>query len=109
MKSQFYLYRRKGGAYYCQDRESGKQASLGTKDRAEANLLVNARNESHRQPMLNLQMARTYLAATDADVAKRTWRVALEELTKCKKGATRERWERVLKDQAFNLICDLPI
>lgn len=35
MKQQFRLYRRrKGGTFYLQDGLTGKQASLGTKDRA---------------------------------------------------------------------------
>jgi len=36
MKHRFRLYRRKGGVYYIQDSQSGKQASLGTRDRREA-------------------------------------------------------------------------
>lgn len=54
MKNRFWLYRRKkGGTFYAHDSEIGKQESLGTKDRAEATTLLNARNESFRQPQLN--------------------------------------------------------
>ena len=67
MKNRYRLYRRpKGGVFYMHDSQAGKQESMGTRDRAEANLLLNARNESVRQPQLNLQIARTYLAGTDA-------------------------------------------
>ena len=37
------------------------------------------------------------------------WAVPLEELAKTKTGVTHERWLRVLKDEAFNLIRELPI
>ena len=54
MKRRFILYRRKlGGIFYVEDTETRKQESLGTKNRAEATLLLNARNESVRQPQLN--------------------------------------------------------
>src|ERR1035437_9617521 len=58
MKRRFILYRRKlGGTFYVEDTETRKQESLGTKDHAEAMSLLNARNESVRQPQLNLHIA----------------------------------------------------
>jgi hypothetical protein len=33
----------------------------------------------------------------------------LDELVRTKRGATQERWQRALKDKAFNLIRNLPI
>ena len=47
--------------------------SLRTKDEGEALTLLHSKNEAHRQPVLNLHIARTYLAATDPEMAKRTW------------------------------------
>ncbi|HEV2435672.1 MAG TPA: hypothetical protein VG077_06705, partial [Verrucomicrobiae bacterium] len=77
MKRRFILYRRKlGGMFYIEDTETRKQESLGTKDRAEAMSLLQARNESVRQPQLNLQIAKAYLAGTDSGVSKRTWQDA---------------------------------
>ena len=62
MKHRFILYRRKlGGMFYIEDTQTRKQESLGTKDRAEAVSLLNARNEAVRQPHLNLQLAKAYL------------------------------------------------
>jgi hypothetical protein len=53
MKNRYRLYRRRmGGVFYVHDSETGKQESLGTRDRAEATTLLNARNESVRQPQL---------------------------------------------------------
>src|SRR5919109_1243458 len=36
MKQRFRLYRRKGGIFYLHDSHSGKQTSLGTRERSEA-------------------------------------------------------------------------
>ena len=58
-------------AFYYEDTTTGKQLSLRTKDEAEARTLLNAKNESFRQPVLNRQIARTYLAATDSAMATR--------------------------------------
>jgi len=57
MKSRYILFRR-SGVYYAEDTVTRKQYSLRTKDEAEAMVLLNARNESFRQPVLNLQIAR---------------------------------------------------
>jgi len=70
MKRRYILYRRKrGGMFYIEDTETRKQESTGTRNRAEATSLLNARNESIRQPHLNLQIAKAYLAGTDSGVA----------------------------------------
>lgn len=105
MKNQFRLYRRsKGGVFYAHNSKTGKQISLGTKDRAEATTLLNARNESFRQPQLNLQIAKAYLAGTDSGVATRTWQDAMNAIIETKTGSTRDRWVRAAKDKAFDLI-----
>ena len=109
MKQQFRLYRRNGGIYYIHDDKTGKQESLHTRERAEASALFAAKTQSHRQAHLNLRLARTYLAATDPMVSKRTWQVPMEELAKTKRGSTLDRWQRAIKDKAFDLIRDLPI
>ncbi|HTE88245.1 MAG TPA: hypothetical protein VK639_04765, partial [Terriglobales bacterium] len=109
MKQRFRLYRRNGGIFYIHDSKTGQQASLGTRERTESVALFSARTQAHRQAHLNLRLARTYLAATDPLVAKRTWQMPMEELAGTKRGATRERWQRVVKDKAYDLIRDLPI
>jgi hypothetical protein len=108
MKSRFILFRR-SKVFYCEDTVTRKQSSLRTRDEAEAASLLNARNESFRQPVLNLQLARTYLTATDPEVAKRTWQTAMDELTKTKTGNTRHRHETAMKDKAFDGIRNLPL
>jgi hypothetical protein len=91
MKQRFRLYRRNGGIFYVHDGDTGKQESLCTRDRAEASALFAAKTQAHRQAHLNLRLARTYLAATDPMVAKRTWQVPMDELAKTKRGCTRRR------------------
>src|SRR5437870_2571923 len=109
MKQRFILYRRSNGMFYWEDTVTRKQASLKTKDEAEALTLLHCKNEAFRQPVLNLRIARTYLSASDPAVAKRTWQVPMDEMTATKTGDTRIRYERAMKDGAFNLIRDLPI
>ncbi len=105
MKNRYRLYRRpKGGVFYVHDSETGKQESLGTKDRAEAQWLFTARNESVRQPQLNLQIAKAYLAGTDSAVATRTWQNALDAIVETKSGSTQDRWRRAAKETAMDLI-----
>ncbi len=110
MKRRFILYRRKrGGIYYLEDTETRKQTSLGTRSRTEALTLLTARNEAVRQPQLNLQIARTYLAASDLEVSKRTWAVPMNEIVKSRSGTTRERWLYAVRDPAFDMIRNLPL
>lgn len=105
MKNRFRLYRRTpGGAFYIHDSETGKQESLGTRDRAEARALLNARNESVRQPQLNLQIARAYLAGSDSGVSTRTWQNALDAIVEMKSGSTQDRWRRAANERALDLI-----
>ena len=59
MKTKYTLFRR-GAMFYMQDSATGKQTSLRTKDEAEANSLLNARNAAQQQPTLNLHLARAY-------------------------------------------------
>jgi hypothetical protein len=110
MKSRFILYRRKhGGMFYVEDTRTKKQESLGTKIRAEAIILLNARNESARQPQLNLQIAKAYLAGTDSGVSTRTWQDAFNAIIDHKTGSTQERWQRGSRQKAFELIHRLVI
>ena len=108
MKHRFILFRR-AGVFYCEDTTSRKQVSLRTKDEGEAETLLHARNESVRQPVLNLQIARTYLTATDPEIAARTWQAVMDEMTQDKKGPTLIRYQRAMADKAFDLIRDTPI
>ena len=110
MKARFRLYRRKtSGRFYIHDGLTGKQESLGTSDRTEARRLLHARNEAEQQPAVNLQIARAYLTASDPHVATRDWQFVMNESAKLKTGPTKERWERAMKDKAFDVIRQTPL
>ena len=103
MKRRFILYRRKrGGMFYIEDTETRKQESTGTRNRSEATSLLNARNESVRQPHLNLQIAKAYLSGTDSGVSTRTWQQALDAIVETKSGSTQDRWRRAAKETALD-------
>ncbi len=103
MNQRFILFLR-AGVFYYEDRESGKQLSLRTRDRAEALTLLHAKNESARQPVLNLQMARVYLSASDPQVATRTWQTVMDEIIRTKTGANQARWITCAKSKQFDAI-----
>src|SRR5437660_10629855 len=94
MKQRFILYRRSNGMFYCEDTVTRKQESLKTKDEAEASTLLHSKNEAFRQPVLNLRIARTYLAAADSSFIQRTWREVMTEFVKIKTGSSQARSER---------------
>ena len=106
MKIRFRLIHRgeRGSTFYCVDSETGQRFSLKTKDRDAAEQMVLHKNQALRQPTLNLQIAKAYLAGTDSGVATRTWQNALDALVETKHGATNERWVRTAKDKALDAI-----
>ena len=82
MKSRYRLIRRgnRRRAFYLVDTLTGQRTSLRTAHEAEARQIVEAKNQALRQPVLNLQIAKAYLAGTDSGVATRTWLQAAEAL-----------------------------
>jgi integrase len=99
--NQHYILFRRAGVFYYEDTATGKQLSLRTKDETEARTLLNAKNESFRQPILNLQIAKAYLIGSDNGIATRTWQNAIESLIATKQGANQHRWQTAAKDKAF--------
>ena len=108
MRPRFRLFRRHG-VYYVHDHITGKQQSLCTRQRKDALRLFAAKNEAHQQPVLNLQLARVYMTATDPSLAVRTWQGVMDEIIKTKRGPTRSRWERARDDRAFDVIRKLTL
>jgi integrase len=106
MKTRYRLTRRgsRGDTFYCVDTKTRMRTSLHTADADAAQQIVQAKNQAERQPILNLQIAKAYLAGTDNGITKRTWRDAIETLTATKQGANQERWRRVAKDKALGLL-----
>jgi hypothetical protein len=103
MKTRYRLIRRgiRGDRFYCVDTTTGKRTSLRTASADDARQIVEARNNSERQPVLNLQIAKAYLAGTDNGIATRTWQQAIESLASSKQGANQHRWHTAAKDKAF--------
>ena len=103
MKTRYRLIRRgvRGGAFYCVDNNTGKRTSLRTGSEDEARQIVGAKNQAERQPVLNLQIAKAFLAGTDNGITTRTCQHDIDTLTGTKPGASRERWLRVVRDRAL--------
>lgn len=104
MKSRYRLFRRGWGVYYCEDTHTGKQFSLETNQKIEAQRLVHAKNEGDQHPAFSLQLARVYWKAGDPTAGTRTWQFVMEEITKTKQDVTRHRWETAIKDTSLDSV-----
>jgi integrase len=101
---KYRLYRRRNGVFYWQENDSRKQGTLRTAERREAERLLNAMNESHREPTLNLNLARAYLAAHDPKMAQRTWQAVMDEMATHGIPSTQTRCARGFRSKAYNPI-----
>jgi integrase len=108
MRQRFYLFKRVG-MYYLQDGVSGKQQSLQTRDRSEAERLLNARNEATANPGLNLALARVYLAANDPKMLARIWQDAFDEFCSRGQPQTQALRRRKVAHRAFALLRQKPL
>ena len=110
MKQRYRLFRRGWGVFYCEDTQTGKQETLGTSNKQDAQRLVHAKNEAERQPLINMQIARAYVSASDPAALTRTWQFVMDEMGRSKKGAsTRLRWTRGIAQKSFDLIRNKPL
>ena len=103
MKQRFYLFQR-GAVYYVQDGVTGKQQSLQTRDRTEAERLWHARNEAIASPTLNIALARSYLTAHDPKMLARTWQHVLDEFCSRGQPQTQALRRRKARQPAFDLL-----
>jgi len=103
MKARYRLTRRgiRGDMFYCVDTRTGKRTSLATTSADDAQQIIETKNNSERQPVLNLQIAKAYLAGTDNGIATRTWQNAIDALSNTKQGANQHRWRTAARDKAF--------
>ncbi len=104
MKQQFGLIQRPWGVFYLKNKITGEQTSLKTRDKAEAQRLLQARNESESQPHFNLALARVYMNGADPKLGTRTWQKVMENIVAKKMDETRRRWEVAIKDRNFDCI-----
>jgi len=104
MKDRYRLMHRghRGGMFYCVDKTTGKRTSLQTTDKDDAQRLIEAKNNSHRQPALNLQIARAYLTASDPAWVQRTWQDVMNQIQMHGRQSSRNRYARALKSKAFD-------
>ncbi len=111
MKTRYRLIRRgvRSGGFYCVDTNTGKRTSLGTGNEDDARQIIEAKNQAERQPALNLQIAKAYLAGTDSGITTRTWQHVFEAVIAGKQDANQLRWQTAAKDKAFDLIRDLVV
>ena len=106
MKTRYRLIRRgiRGNGFYCVDTKTGKRTSLHTGNADEAQQIIEAKNNSERQPVLNLQIAKAYLAGSDNGITTRTWQHAIESLINTKQGANQHRWKTAAKDKTLAML-----
>jgi integrase len=78
---RFRMYKRRdrgGGMYYWEDKSTGQQGSLKTKDRSAAAKLLDAKNSAGRNTFLDRELGRAYLGASDPTFRTRTWSEVIE-------------------------------
>ena len=84
----------RGGGFYCKDTQTKLRKSLETKNRAEAERLLIHKNEAAvASKNINRKIGLVYLADSDPEMGKRTWRMVMDDIIKDKHGPTlvRER------------------
>lgn len=109
MQTQFALFKRNTGIFYMRNKLTGQQKSLKTRDRAEAQKLVQAHNDTANQPIFNLALARVYMAGTDPKLLTRTWQDVMDHIVQRRGGDTRRRWAVAIQDQNFDCIRNLKV
>src|SRR4029077_4659621 len=93
MKHRFWLFKR-GGILYVEDSLTGRQESLGTTHRSEAETLRATKDNAVSQPHVILAIGKAYLATYDPKIVQRKWRVVMDEFLQRGKETTHQRKER---------------
>lgn len=106
---RYRLYRRRNGVFYWQETIHRRRERFALTDRREAERLLNAMNESHREPTLNLNLARAYLAAHDPKMAERTWQAVMDEMATHGIPSTQARCARGFRSKAYHPIRNQPL
>ncbi len=91
MKQEFGLIKRPWGVYYLKNKTTGEQTSLKTRERAEAERLLQAHNETKSQPHFNLALARVYINGADPKLINRTRQEVMEHIVAKKTDEARRR------------------
>ena len=106
MKERYRVVRlgSRNGGFYCKDNETGSRTSLKTKDRKEAERLVQHKNEALKNSHINRKIGMAYLSAVDPKLVTRIWDEVMADIILDKQGPTLHRWKTAIKDEAFDLI-----
>ena len=67
MKTAYRLFSRKG-VFYAQNSSTGRQESLHTKDRQEAEQLLAAKNMAESNRHINLALAKVFMSGSDPTI-----------------------------------------
>jgi integrase len=109
MQDRYWLYARRNGVYYVQDRVTGRQESLKTKNRSKAKQLLMAKNQAAEQPMLSTEVAKAHLKFKSPEMFKRTWRDVMANMEAEYQGSTLKRWRKVIKSKPFQILNNIPL
>ncbi len=110
ISNRYSLFLRGNGVYYAVDRANKcKQTSLETRNRAEAERLVAAKNQAADTPQLNRAMAKVYASAVSPELMTRTWADVMDAYAKKSVEASRRRVERAFRSEPFALLCRLRV
>lgn len=94
----------RGGKYYCVDTVTGSRCSLRTRDRKEAERLVQHKNEALKNPVINRKIGMAYLSAADPKLTTRTWGDVMHDIVQDKTGPNRDRWDTAMKNPALQFL-----
>lgn len=103
MKTAYGLFNRKG-VLYVQNNSTGRQESLHTKERQEAEELLAAKNMAEKNPLANLAFARVFISASDPKLATRTWEEVMAYLCSKGKESTRDQRRREMARKPLQLL-----
>ena len=106
MKALYRLFKRSNGIYYVENNQTGKQSSLKTRDRSEAEQLLNARNQDSSQTQLNREIGLTYIKGSDPELANRTWQKVFDAVCSVGSETTQSRRGRLYGKSCFDVIRD---
>ena len=101
----------RGVRYYAVEIATRRRHSLETVDREEAEKLLHALNERHRNAHLNQMIGRIYLSASDPQSLTRTWQTVLDSIIASKPVGSdaRRRWVAFSQDKAIKRMLQVPL
>jgi hypothetical protein len=108
MQDRYWMFQRKG-VFYVQDKLSGKQKSLKTRDAVAAKRMLVGKNQATEQPQMNLAMAKVYLSCKSDEMLARTWDDVMKEMEQAYSGPTLARWRTQIKSVPFQGLRKLPL